>query len=138
MTTVLYVFTNFNDFVAMLRHVLSRKRVNGLTCAGLPQMREEQREVVARHGPALTRAALADMRWADAMAHEVLRLRGPAEGLWRCARRATLASSIESALVLPQGYPRPHPWRASGAVDLQGIYWHPGPVHCPNVAKETL
>ena len=52
----------------------------------LPQMREEQRAVVAQHGPALTRAAVADMVWADAMAREVLRLRGPAEGLFRCAR----------------------------------------------------
>jgi len=44
--------------------------------------------VVARHGPALTRGALADMRWADAMAREVLRLRGPAEGLFRCGPAA--------------------------------------------------
>ena len=51
----------------------------------LMQMREEQRAVVARHGPALTRAAVNDMVWADAMAREVLRLRGPAEGLFRCA-----------------------------------------------------
>ena len=49
------------------------------------RMREEQRAVVARHGPALTRAAVNDMVWADAMAREVLRLRGPAEGLFRCA-----------------------------------------------------
>ena len=43
--------------------------------------------MVARHGPALTRAAVNDMVWADAMAREVLRLRGPAEGLFRCAAR---------------------------------------------------
>jgi len=63
-----------------------------------PQMREEQREVVARHGPALTRGALADMRWADAMAREVLRLRGPAEGLFRCGPAALPVGSSLTAV----------------------------------------
>jgi hypothetical protein len=58
--------------------------VSLMRASSAPQMREEQRDIVARHGPALTRGALADMRWADAMAREVLRLRGPAEGLFRC------------------------------------------------------
>ena len=56
--------------------------------------------MVARHGPALTRAAVADMRWADAMAREVLRLRGPAEGLYRCARNPHVAGLLVSKAAL--------------------------------------
>ena len=101
-----------------------------LTVRSAPQMREEQREVVARHGPALTRAAVADMRWADAMAREVLRLRGPAEGLYRCARNphAVGLSVIKAALASPVVVPAfqsacaGQDLRTAG-VPAQGLCW---------------
>lgn len=49
------------------------------------QLREEQRGIVARHGAGFGRAAMAEMRYADAVAREVLRIWGPAKVLFRCA-----------------------------------------------------
>lgn len=46
----------------------------------------EQHAVVATHGDALTAAALADMKYADALSKECLRILGPAEGLFRRAK----------------------------------------------------
>lgn len=46
----------------------------------------EQRAVVATHGDALTAAALDDMKYADALSKEYLRILGPAEGLFRRAK----------------------------------------------------
>jgi hypothetical protein len=39
---------------------------------------------VARHGTGFSRTAMAEMRYADAVAREVLRIWGPAEFLFRC------------------------------------------------------
>lgn len=55
-------------------------------------LREEQRRVVAKHGPDFTRAALAEMRYAYAMAREVLRIWGPSEYLFRRARHGARRS----------------------------------------------
>ena len=49
-------------------------------------MREEQRAIVAKHGPEFTRAALGEMRYAEAMAKEVLRIWGPTEFQLRFAQ----------------------------------------------------
>lgn len=43
----------------------------------------EQAAVVAKHGDALTQAALGDMPLGEAVVKECLRLLGPADGLWR-------------------------------------------------------
>ena len=49
-------------------------------------LEDEQRAVVAKHGDELSAAALADMKYADAVSKECLRLLGPAEGLFRRAK----------------------------------------------------
>ncbi len=49
----------------------------------LLQLREEQAQIVAKHGTGFSRAAMAEMRYADAVAREVLRIWGPAEFLFR-------------------------------------------------------
>ena len=54
----------------------------------------EQRAVVAKHGDALTAAALADMRYADALSKECLRVLGPAEGLFRRAKTDFALSGV--------------------------------------------
>ncbi len=38
-----------------------------------------------KHGPDFSRAAMGAMRYADALAREVLRIWGPADILFRCA-----------------------------------------------------
>ena len=82
--TVLMLMLAGSD-TSQLSHKVLLGVLPDLPPAIVERLREEQRAVVARHGPALTRAAVSDMVWADAMAREVLRLRGPAEGLFRCA-----------------------------------------------------
>ncbi|CAL8463724.1 g3258 [Coccomyxa elongata] len=52
----------------------------------LDKLREEQARIVERHGPGFGRGAMADMRYADAVAREVLRIWGPAEFLFRTAK----------------------------------------------------
>jgi len=47
------------------------------------RLAEEQRGVVARHGDALSQAALSEMPLGEAVIKECLRLLGPADGLWR-------------------------------------------------------
>jgi cytochrome P450 len=47
------------------------------------RLAEEQRGVVARHGDALSQAALGEMPLGEAVIKECLRLLGPADGLWR-------------------------------------------------------
>ena len=49
------------------------------------QLRAEQRRVVEKHGPNYGRAAMGAMRYADALAREVLRIWGPADVLFRHA-----------------------------------------------------
>ena len=53
------------------------------TCA--LQLRAEQRRVVEKHGAGYSRAAMGAMRYADALAREVLRIWGPADVLFRYA-----------------------------------------------------
>ena len=48
------------------------------------QLRQEQARIVAKHGSEFGRAAMAEMRYADACAREVLRIWGTAEMLFRC------------------------------------------------------
>ena len=47
------------------------------------QLRAEQRRVVEKHGAGYGRAAMGAMRYADALAREVLRIWGPADVLFR-------------------------------------------------------
>lgn len=50
----------------------------------IENLRAEQRRIVEKHGPGYTMAAMAEMRYADALAREVLRIWGPADMLFRC------------------------------------------------------
>lgn len=47
-----------------------------MMCCAL-QLKEEQKAVMAKHGDKLDRYALADMKYADAVIKEALRLKGP-------------------------------------------------------------
>lgn len=49
----------------------------------ISQLREEQDSIVNTHGETLTMDALTDMKYADAVVKEVLRLIGPSRGVWR-------------------------------------------------------
>lgn len=52
---------------------------------------------MARHGPGFSREAMAEMRYADAFAREVLRIWGPAEFLFR---QAALLKSLQISLIM--------------------------------------
>jgi len=49
------------------------------------QLRAEQRRIVEKHGYGYSRAAMGEMRYADALAREVLRIWGPVDILFRFA-----------------------------------------------------
>ncbi|CAL5224422.1 g7105 [Coccomyxa viridis] len=57
-----------------------------LPTAILDELRAEQRRIVEKHGPGYSRAAMGAMRYADALAREVLRIWGPADVLFRLAK----------------------------------------------------
>lgn len=67
-------------------HLVLLGLLPSLTPSVRAKLEAEQRAVVAAHGDALTAAALDDMKYADALSKECLRILGPAEGLFRRAK----------------------------------------------------
>ena len=67
------------------------------------QLRAEQRRIVEKHGKGFGRAAMAEMRYAEALSREVLRIWGPADILFRRAHTAVPCFSA-SALPLERCY----------------------------------
>ncbi len=51
----------------------------------IDKLRQEQDTIVNTHGETLNMDALTDMKYADAVIREVLRLLGPSRGVWRRA-----------------------------------------------------
>ena len=55
------------------------------------QLKEEQEGIVARHGDTISRQVLSEMKYAEAVVREALRLKGPATLLMKCAHCVLIA-----------------------------------------------
>ena len=65
------------------------------------QLRAEQRRIVEKHGEGFDRAAMAEMRYAEALSREALRIWGPADILFRCAHAAAPCTSASASPLQP-------------------------------------